>query len=415
MKTFLVGGAVRDKLLGIEARERDWLVTETDPEELQRRGYRQVGRRFPVFLHPVTHEEYALPRAARGDDGDTPVTLEQDLARRDLTINAMAMAVDDRLIDPLGGEQDLRKRLLRHTPAFRDDPVRVLRLARFAARYHRLGFRLAPETLALTRRMVRQGELDRMVPERVYAEIAKAFAEEDPVVFIQVLRRTRALAVILPEIDCLFGIPQPAKYHPEIDTGKHTLMVLQQACGLSPLPQLRFAALLHDIGKGLTPAADWPRHIGHEQRGVPLIIALARRLCLPNAWRDLAVLVCQYHLHCHRALELRPATLLKTLNALDAFRQQHRFQQFLLVCEADMRGRKGFQQQPYPQRRFLAGALQAAQAIDLRGLSKTADGEAGIATRIARQRTAAIARYRNEFEAKPAPTDSPAGEGAADA
>ncbi len=415
MKTFLVGGAVRDKLLGIQARERDWLVTDTDPQELVRLGYRQVGRRFPVFLHPETHEEYALPRAAHADSDATPITLEQDLARRDLTINAMAMDADGRLIDPLGGERDLRERLLQHTPAFRDDPVRVLRLARFAARYHGLGFRLAPETLALARRMVREGDLAAMVAERVFAEISKAFAEDDPVVFIQVLRRTRALAVILPEVDRLFGIPQPAKYHPEIDTGKHTLMVLQQACRLSPLPAVRFAALLHDVGKGVTPAADWPRHIGHENRGAPLVEVIARRLCLPNAWRDLAVLACRYHLHCHRALELRPATILKTLQALDAFRQPQRFEQFLVVCEADMRGRKGLQQQAYAQRAFMAGALQAAQSVDLKGLSDAAPGNAGIAARIARLRSAAIARYRQESGVKPAPSETLAGEGAAGA
>ena len=412
MKTYLVGGAVRDTLLGLAVRERDWLVTGSDPQQLLRLGYRQVGRHFPVFLHPDTHEEYALPRAAPGNEGDTPATLEQDLARRDLTINAMAMDVDGQLIDPLGGEQDLRDRLLRHTPAFRDDPLRVLRLARFAARYRSLGFRLAAETLALARRMVRAGDLDGLVPERVFAEIAKAFAQDDPVAFIQTLRRMRALAVVLPEVDRLFGVPQPVRFHPEVDTGKHTLMVLQQACRLSRQAPTRFASLLHDVGKGATPKQDWPRHIAHEQRGVPLIQALARRLCLPNAWRDLAVLACRYHLHCHRALELKPKTLLKTLNALDAFRQPQRFEQFLLVCEADMRGRKGLQQQPYPQKVFLAGALHAAKAVDLQVLSGSADGGGGIAARIARLRISAIAGYRQAFEATPVPEEPPPGEGA---
>jgi len=400
MKTYLVGGAVRDRLLGLPVHERDWLVTETDAEQLMRNGFQRVGQHFPVFLHPRTHEEYALPRAAGKAAETKKVSVEEDLERRDLTINAMAMDSQQRLIDPLNGQQDLQDRILRHTPAFRDDPIRVLRLARFAARLHGLGFSIAPETLALVRQMAGNGELDRLVPERVFAEIAKAMGAQHPQEFIGALRQFQVLAIILPEVDALFGIPQPARYHPEIDTGIHTLMVVQQAARLSNQPEVRFAALLHDVGKGATPPAEWPRHIAHEARGVPIIQAIAKRLRLPNAWRDLALAVSRYHLNCHRALELRPKTLLKTLQGIDALRRPERFEHFLIACEADMRGRKGYETSNYPQHEFLRGALRAVQRVDLQRLRSETTEEKDIAEQIARARTLAIETYRQHWQAR---------------
>jgi tRNA nucleotidyltransferase (CCA-adding enzyme) len=401
MEAFLVGGAVRDTLLGEPVKERDWLVVGTSTEELIRQGFQRVGQHFPVFLHPQTHEEYALPRKARDGVSEAPVTVEDDLRRRDLTINAMAQDQHGHLIDPLNGLRDLKQKILRHTPAFRDDPVRVLRLARFAARYHHLGFRIAPETRKLARKMSRTGDLSNLVGERVFAEIAKGMNESSPVVFIQTLQDLGALREIIPEVDCLFGVPQPARFHPEVDTGLHTLMVLEQACLLSPLPEVRFAALVHDVGKGTTPREDWPRHIGHESRGVPLIRLLAARLCLPNAWRDLAIAVSRYHLNCHRALELRATTLLKTLSGLDAFRNPERFEQFLIVCEADMRGREGFEEQPYPQRMFWLGALQAAQQIDTRQLGMEGASGEKIREKIARARTKSIESFKSSWLSSP--------------
>jgi len=397
MKTYLVGGAVRDQLLGLPVNERDWLVTGTDASELLRLGYRQVGQDFPVFLHPDTHEEYALPRPARGSASGTPASIEADLQRRDLTINAMAMDLQGNLIDPFGGEQDLKQRILRHNPAFRDDPIRVLRLARFAARFQALGFQIAPDTIELAHRMVREGDLNRLVPERVFGEIRKALTEENPVAFIEVLRSFGALAVILPEIEQLFGVPQPPEHHPEIDTGIHSLMVLAQACRLSPLPEVRLAALLHDVGKGVTPPGEWPRHIAHEARGVPLIESLARRLCLPNHWRDLARLACRYHLHAHRALELRPKTLLKLLESLDALRRAERFEQFLIVCEADMRGRGGGESRPYPQRAFLRDIRTLVLQVDLSGITGGGGEGPRIAERIRRARIGAIAAFKQTY------------------
>ena len=400
MKTYLVGGAVRDTLLGLPVRERDWLVSNCSAEMLRHKGFQQVGQHFAVFLHPQTHEEYALPRAARGAPANSAVSVEDDLQRRDLTINAMAFDDQQKLIDPLNGKQDLEQRILRHTPAFRDDPVRVLRLARFAARFHSMGFSIAPETRLLVKGMVSEGDLDQLVPERVFSEIAKAMRENHPVVFIETLRELDVLRILLPEVDRLFGIPQPAQHHPEIDTGIHTLMVLQQASRLSPLPEVRFAALLHDVGKGTTPEQEWPRHIAHEARGVPLVEQIAMRLRLPNSWRDLALAVTRHHLNCHRALELRPATVLKMLNRLDALRRAERFEQFLLVCKADMRGRTGFEQSDYPQQRYLLGALQAAQAVDTRQVAALAKSSGQIAEQIARARAAAIADYKARWKAQ---------------
>lgn len=373
MKVYLVGGAVRDKLLNYPSQEMDWVVVGARPEELEAQGYLPVGKDFPVFLHPETKEEYALARTERkvgpGYAGfefhaSPDVTLEQDLLRRDLTINAMAMDEHGQLIDPYGGLQDLEAKVLRHvSDAFREDPVRVLRVARFAARYHHLGFRVAPETMMLMREMVDSGEVDYLVAERVWREMQQALSEDNPEIFFQVLRECGALQRILPEIDNLFGVPQPARYHPEIDTGLHTMLSLQQAVKLSDKVRVRFAVLVHDLGKAATPKHVLPQHIGHEERGVPLIKGLCERIAVPNDCRDLALLVSKYHTHCHRAKELRPATVLRTLEALDAFRRPERFEEFLLCCEADARGRTGLEDRYYSQADHLRKALKMATQV----------------------------------------------------
>lgn len=380
MQTYLVGGAVRDKRLGYPYSERDWVVVGARPEELEAQGFTPVGKDFPVFLHPKTREEYALARTERktapGYTGfqfhaDPDITLEDDLRRRDLTINAMAEDEQGELVDPYGGARDLENRLLRHvSPAFSEDPVRVLRTARFAARYHHLGFRIADDTLALMRSMVDNGEVDHLVPERVWKEMERALGERNPEVFIRSLRECGALARVLPEVDALFGVPQTAEHHPEIDTGEHCLMVMQQAAQLSDQTPVRFAALTHDLGKGETPREEWPRHINHEQRSLPLVKALCKRVAAPKDYRALALLAAEYHTHCHRALELKPKTLLKVLKASDAFRRPERFEQFLLCCEADARGRTGFEQRDYPQADYLRQALRKCQSIDNRAIAE---------------------------------------------
>ena len=402
LKVYRVGGAIRDHLLGLPVEDQDWVVVGATPEEMRARGFREVGRDFPVFLHPETGEEYALARTERkvapGYHGFTvhaapEVTLEEDLRRRDLTINAMAETPDGRLIDPYGGYRDLQGRTLRHvSPAFAEDPLRILRVARFAARLAPLGFHVAGETLALMRRMVEAGEVDALVPERVWKETERALGEARPTDFVRTLRDCGALARLFPEIDRLFGVPQSPRHHPEVDTGIHTLMVLDQACRLTTDTRVRFAALVHDLGKGLTPREEWPRHPGHEARGVELIEALCRRLRIPRAYRELACPVARYHTRCHRAAELRPATLLETLQALDALRRPRRLEPFLLACEADARGRRGFEDHPYPQARILRRALAAAltvspQALVAQGLQGAALGEA-----LRQQRLQAIAR-----------------------
>jgi len=374
-RTYLVGGAVRDRLLGLPVTDRDYVVVGATPDDLIEAGFKQVGADFPVFLHPQTGEEYALARTerktARGYHGfavhfSPDVTLEEDLQRRDLTINAMAQAPDDTVIDPYGGQADLAARRLRHvSPAFAEDPVRILRVARFAARFHRLGFTVADDTRALMRRMVDSGEADALVPERVWQEFERALREPDPQCFIGVLRDCGALARILPELDRLFGVPQPAQPHPEIDTGVHVLMVLEQAARLSDDPQVRFAALLHDLGKGATPPAEWPSHHGHEARSVELVNGLCARLKVPVAYRQLALAVARDHGNAHRALELRPGTLLEIIERTDALRRPQRFAQFLLACEADHRGRTGFEQRPYPQAQRLQMAFEAARGVDV--------------------------------------------------
>jgi tRNA nucleotidyltransferase (CCA-adding enzyme) len=401
MQTYLVGGAVRDRLLGLPVRERDWVVVGGTPAQLEALGYRRVGVSFPVFLHPETGEEYALARtetktapgyrgfAVRADPG---VTLAEDLRRRDLTINAMAEDGDGQIIDPYGGRADLDARLLRHvSDAFREDPVRILRVARFAARFHDRGFRVAPQTRQLMQEMVAAGEAGALVPERVWQETESALAESRPDVYLSVLRDCGALAVVFPEVEALFGVPQPQNWHPEVDTGVHLLMALEQAARISPKPEVRFAVLVHDLGKGVTPREQWPKHSGHEERSVELTLALCRRLGVPNRYRDLGAAVARYHGLCHLALELRPGTILNLLEGVDAFRRGARFADFLLACEADARGRRGLEGNPYPQAALLRAALAAAAQASPAALAATGlNGEAlGEALRQARARAIA--------------------------
>lgn len=373
MKTYLVGGAVRDRLLGYPVTERDWVVVGATAETMVARGFRPVGKDFPVFLHPQTKEEYALARTERktapGYRGfsvhsSPEVTLEQDLLRRDLTINAMAEDASGNLIDPHGGLRDLQSRRLRHvSPAFVEDPVRILRVARFAARYSHLGFQVAEETRALMQQMTARGEVDALVAERVWMELAKALSEPTPSAFFRVLRECGALARLFPEIDRLFGVPQPPEHHPEIDTGVHTLLVLDQAARLSPEPLVRFAALVHDLGKGMTPPQLWPRHHGHETAGLPALEALCARLKAPRDFKRLAEQVMRYHGHCHRARELRSSTVVDLLYRLDALRKNARLDRFLSACEADAKGRPGFENRPYPQAEWITRAQHAALAV----------------------------------------------------
>jgi tRNA nucleotidyltransferase (CCA-adding enzyme) len=407
MQVYLVGGAVRDALLGLAVKERDWVVVGGTREELLRLDYREVGRDFPVFLHPDTHEEYALARLERkvapGYRGfavefGPEVTLDDDLARRDLTINAIAQSADGTLVDPHGGKRDLDARMLRHvSPAFIEDPVRVLRVARFAARFAPLGFRVASETLELMRAMVERREVDSLVPERVWQETEKALREPKAGEFFRVLRACGALRPIYPELDALFGVPQPVQWHPEIDTGVHTLMVLEQAALLSPDPQVRFAALVHDLGKGTTPRAEWPRHLGHEERSVSLIEALAERLRLPGEYRDLSIIVARFHGIVHRAFELRVKTVLEFMERADAFRRPERFAQALLACEADSRGRTGLEHEPYPQRQYLSAAREAAAAVKPSAEDIAAKAGAEIAERLHQRRAHAIAELRERY------------------
>jgi tRNA nucleotidyltransferase (CCA-adding enzyme) len=401
MQVYLVGGAVRDALLGLPIKERDWVVVGGTREELLRLKFREVGRDFPVFLHPDTHEEYALARLERkvspGYRGFTvefgpEVTLEEDLARRDLTINAMAQSDDGSLVDPYGGRRDLEARSLRHvSAAFAEDPVRILRVARFAARFSPLGFHVAPETSALMRVMVERGEAGALVAERVWQETEKALREPAAAAFFNVLRDCGALNVIYPEIDALFGVPQPPRWHPEIDTGIHTLMVLGQAAILSADPKVRFAALVHDLGKGATPREEWPSHRGHEERSVALIEALSARLRVPSEYRELSVIVARYHGIVHRALELRPGTILEMLEKTDAFRRPDRFALALLACEADSKGRAGLENDPYPQREYLQTARDAAAAIKPSAQDIAEHAGAKIAERLHERRLRAIA------------------------
>lgn len=372
MNIYTVGGAVRDELLGLPVQDRDYVVVGATPEQMVARGFRPVGKDFPVFLHPATHAEYALARTERktapGYQGfvfhaATDVTLEQDLIRRDLTVNAMARAEDGTLIDPFGGQRDLRAKILRHVaPAFAEDPVRILRIARFAARFP--DFTVAPETNQLMQQMVAAGEVNALVPERVWQELARGLMEATPSRMFAVLRGCGALALILPELDALWGVPQPPQHHPEIDTGVHVMMVIDVAAQHGFSLPVRFAALTHDLGKGTTPAADWPHHHGHELRSVALVKAVCQRLKVPNECRDLAVMTAREHGDLARALELRAATIVTLLERCDAFRKPARFTDMLRVTECDARGRSGYQDRPFPQAAYLEAMLQAAQSVE---------------------------------------------------
>jgi len=407
MKTYLVGGAVRDQLLDYPYHEKDWVVVGSTPEEMLAAGYQQVGKDFPVFLHPQTREEYALARTERktapGYHGfqvhaTAEVTLEEDLMRRDLTINAIAQADNGALIDPFHGADDIKNRLLRHvSPAFAEDPVRILRVARFAARYDHLGFRVADETMLLMKKMVNKGEVDALVPERIWQEMKKALLEKTPTRFITVLRECGALARLLPELDCLFGIPQPPEHHPEIDTGIHTLLVLEQACRLSNEADTRLAALLHDLGKGTTPEQEWPSHINHEAQGAKIVLDVCKRLRIPNDYRDLAERMARFHLHFHRALELKAATVVKTLEQLDAWRKPERYEKFLLACEADARGRPGYETRPLPQAAFLREALNVSRDIDVKELISQGYENRALAHKIHDLRIQRIKQLKNTF------------------
>jgi tRNA nucleotidyltransferase (CCA-adding enzyme) len=411
MKTYLVGGAVRDKLLGRIISEKDWVVVGSSPEQMQAEGFTPVGKDFPVFLHPHTKEEYALARTERktgkGYGGFSfycgeEVTLEDDLIRRDLTINAMAEDESGNIIDPYNGQQDLANKLLRHvSPAFAEDPVRILRIARFAARYHTLGFRVADETVTLMQTMVANGEVDHLVAERIWKETERALGEPNPEIFIEVLRACHALARLFPEIDALFGVPQTAVHHPEIDTGIHTLMSLQQAVKLSRDTCVRFATLLHDLGKAKTPQDEWPRHIAHEDRSLPLVKQLCERISAPKDYKDLALMVAQWHTHCHRAMELKPATILKVLQSNDAFRRPERFEQFLLCCEADARGRTGFESREYPQAELLRQALAATQAVDIASIQAAGLTGKDFGDEVNRQRLRNLVQLKNKAPTPP--------------
>ncbi|MBT8131000.1 MAG: multifunctional CCA addition/repair protein [Gammaproteobacteria bacterium] len=400
MKIYRVGGAVRDRLLDQPAGDDDWVVVGASPQDMLDRGYRQVGADFPVFLHPDSNEEYALARTerktGRGYHGfdlyaAPDVTLEQDLERRDLTINAIAEDDSGNLIDPHNGAADIEQRKLRHvSPAFVEDPVRVLRTARFAARFRHLDFAVAEETMALMREMTNNGEVDALVPERVWQETFKALSTAHPETFFQVLRDCGALKIVFPEIDALFGVPQSARWHPEIDTGRHVLMVLQQAALLSPDTRVRFAAMTHDLGKGTTPKSEWPKHHGHEQRSVKLLNALCDRLRVPNEHRELAQIVARDHGRCHRALEMRANTVIRLLEQCDAFRRPERFELFLLACEADARGRLGMEQRDYPQAQLLRRALAVASAISAGDIDREGLKGAEIGARLHQARVAAI-------------------------
>lgn len=378
MKTYLVGGAVRDKLLSLAVYDRDWLVTGATVQQMLDQGYEQVGKDFPVFLHPKTKEEYALARTERkmgaGYTGfecfsDSSVTLEEDLLRRDLTINAIAEDDSGHIIDPYHGQADIQKKMLRHvSSAFSEDPLRILRVARFAARFAEQGFGIAPETLQLMQKMSTADELNCISAERIWVETEKALKTSHPQVYFQVLYDCGALQIIFPEIHALFGVPQTAEHHPEIDCGIHTLMVLEQATKFSQSLAVRFAALTHDLGKALTAEEEWPRHIQHEIRGLKPLKALCKRLRVPNDIRDLALLVCQYHLHSHRAMELKAKTLLKLFQSLDCFRKPERLPLFLAACEADARGRLGFEQRDYPQHAYLSQAFAKIQNISVRDI-----------------------------------------------
>lgn len=406
MKSYLVGGAVRDGLLGLPVKDKDWVVVGATPQQMLDAGYQQVGRDFPVFLHPQTHEEYALARTERksgsGYTGFTcyaapDVTLEQDLLRRDLTVNALAQDDNGTLVDPYGGQADLQNRLLRHvSPAFGEDPLRVLRVARFAARYAHLSFRIAEETLTLMRDMTAAGELEHLTPERVWKETEGALGTRNPQVFFQTLRDCGALKVLFPEIDALYGVPAPEKWHPEIDTGVHTLMTLTMAAMLSPNVDIRFATLCHDLGKGLTPKHLWPRHHGHGPAGIKLIEQLCQRLKVPNEMRDLAKVVAEFHDLIHTFPILQPKTIIKLFDAIDAWRKPQRVEQIALTSEADVRGRTHFEASDYPQGRLLRESWEIAKSVSNREVIEAGFQGPAIREELTRRRIQAVARWKEK-------------------
>jgi len=404
VKTYLVGGAVRDGLLKLPVKDKDWVVVGATPQTMLEQGYQQVGRDFPVFLHPKSREEYALARTERKSgqgytgfvtDFAADVTLEQDLMRRDLTINAIARDEHGEYIDPYGGRDDIAKRLLRHvSAAFNEDPLRVLRVARFAARFAHLGFRIADETQQLMRQMAESGELAHLTAERVWKETENALQSANPQVYFQVLRDCHALAVLFPEIDNLYGIPAPAKWHPEIDTGIHTLMTLAMAAQLSPETDVRFATLCHDLGKALTPPEKWPSHHGHGLAGVPLVEGLCQRLRVPNHIRDLSMLVAEVHDLVHTIERQQPETLIQLFDRIDAWRKPQRVEQIALTSEADARGRTGFESNSYPQGDFLRQAFQVALSVSTKAVVEAGFKGPAVREELTRRRVAALAAWK---------------------
>lgn len=400
MQMYLVGGCVRDELLGIPVHDRDWVVVGATAEQMEQQKFLRVGKDFPVFLHPDTKEEYALARTERKTGAgyygfvcnfDPSVTLEEDLSRRDLTINALAKSSSGEIVDPYNGQQDIQAKILRHvSSAFAEDPVRILRVARFASRFARLGFKIAPETMQLMKNMVDAGEVDALVPERVWQEMVRALAEPNPEVFFITLRDCGALARLFPALDCLWGVPQKKEYHPEIDTGVHVMLALQQAVKFNAKPEVRFAVLCHDLGKGLTPKEELPSHKGHEERGIKPIQEWCAKYRVPTEYKDLAIKVAKLHLHAHRAAELRSDTLLKLLRGLDAFRNPSNVEDYLLACLSDSTGRTGLEDKPYPAADIIRRAYVAANSIDVQELIKQGFAGEQLGLAIDRARVQAI-------------------------
>ncbi len=407
MNIYLVGGCVRDQLLGLPIKDQDYVVVGATPEQMLGQGFKQVGKDFPVFLHPTSKEEYALARTERKTgkgyyefavNFDPNVTLEEDLIRRDLTINAIAKSLDGTIIDPFNGRQDITNKILRHiSPAFIEDPVRILRVARFAARFKNLGFSVAPETMKLMQEMVANNEVDALVPERVWQEMQLALATDAPEEFFLILRKCGALARIFPELDKLWGVPQKPEYHPEIDTGVHIMMALQQSVKITKSTLVRFAVLCHDLGKGITPEADLPSHRGHEERGVKLVQGWCNRYKVPNDYRDLAVKVARYHLHAHRVFEMRAETIVKLFQSLDAFRKPTILEDYIMSCFADATGREGLQNKPYPNADFLKEAYKAACDVDVAMLQSQGLSGAKLGTAINEVRVQQVAKFTKQY------------------
>mgnify|MGYP003323578492 FL=1 len=409
MHIYLVGGAVRDKLLDYPSNENDWVVVGATPEQMVDQGFKPVGKDFPVFIHNKSGEEYALARterkSGRGYQGfefytASDVTLEQDLARRDLTVNAMALDAEGTLIDPYGGQCDLKCKLLRHvSDAFTEDPLRVLRVARFAARYSHLGFTIAAETKQLMQSIVAAGEMEYLVAERVWKETNLALLERSPEVFIEVLRDCGALKILLPEVDALFGVPQRADYHPEIDTGRHILLALKQVVSLSNSGPVRFSVLVHDLGKAITPTSVLPSHKGHEARGLPLVKNVCDRLGVPSEYRQLAMAVTEFHLLCHKALELKPNTILRLFRGIGALRDSSRLRDFLHCCEADARGRIGFEERSYASSDYLLKALERVLSTDISDLVEAGTEGAEIGRQLEQRQLATLTQYKQNYSA----------------